>query len=314
MKIFPSTENRIRCGQCSTEFDFNKNDGCPLCGLGSKNQKPINATIQNNSTNYLAPPGHMKLKDGRIDSDDETEVVGSWGMFNSFFPGKAVSRILGNMQNENKSDSIILKDLIEKSKQVFQVRELTKFRGFPNNIEKENAVGRLVYHFLQTFQYMGLLSVTAKDKSVDDVWGELWTDIEISLTKQGLEFAQIKNKVFDENEPVQVLTVEEKEWLLDYLKAIDKKGYKEFSMLKDVFDFLKQGHNGKDDLWAWFAQNKSFVEYLREGSRKSDDPKAFKKQVENLSTMFAASKIALLRELGMIRNRRNDYTIIGELR
>jgi hypothetical protein len=100
---------------------------------------------------------------------------------------------------------------------------------------------------------------------------------------------------------------------LSYLKKIDGQGYKEYTILSNVFEFIKEGHNGKDDLWTWFQNNPSFVDYIKVWSRKVDDPKAFKAQVENLAPTFSAGKLALLREMGVIRNKRNDYTVIGEL-
>ena len=66
-------------------------------------------------------------------------------------------------------------------------------------------------------------------------------------------------------------------------------------------------------MWDWLKKNPEFVSYVKERSGKSKNPKAFERQLENLSKTFGASKISLLRELGIIKNKRDDYTIIGEI-
>ena len=315
MGLFNSNENRVKCGKCNTEFDLNKNAYCPLCKFGSGDSSirikhEQMKGMQKEDINYLAIPNDAKFKSGNPKPDNETKIVGSWGMFNSFFPGKAVLRISANMINEKKTEYLILDDLVNKSKEIFKINGLSKLRGFPNNLEKENAISRLVHHFIQTFNDMGFFVVKAKEKNKEYVWNEPWKNIEITLTKEGLDFAKLRNRIFDDHEPIQVLTEEEKEWLLKYLEQIDQEGYKEYTLLMNVFAFIKQGKNGKDDLWGWFKTNPTFIKYVKEWSKKSGD--AFEKQIENLSPTFAASKVALLRELGVIKNKRNDYSVIGE--
>ena len=313
-----SQENWVKCGKCGTEFDLNKNNGCPLCGFGSKKNiqedKAKKEKSENKILEYLSIPNDLVLEPGKPLIDDETRSVGSWGMFNSFFPGKATLRVLAHLMEETNQKYVRLSDLMNKMREVLQESELTKLRGFPNNTKKESSIGRLVYHFIRIFTEMGFFIVKTTDRSKEDVWACNWEDIEITLTKEGLEFAKIKNRVFDYNESNQVLTLEEKTWLIDYLKKIDREGYKEYSILKDVFEFLKEGHNGKDELWNWFKNNENFRNYVKQWSRKADDPEAFEKQIENISTTFAAGKLALLRELGIVKNKRNDYTILEELK
>ena len=52
------------------------------------------------------------------------------------------------------------------------------------------------------------------------------------------------------------------------------------------------------------------LERIKKGGKNKE---VFEKQLGNYSKSYAASKISLLRELGAIRNKRNDYTIIGEI-
>jgi ribosomal protein L37E len=315
MRLFKPDENRVRCGKCGSEFDFNKNTGCPFCGFGSKtgtNTTPdIKSATKGLVINYLTIPKELKLKPGQPEKNDETKTVGSWGMFNSFFPGKAVLRILGNLQSESNQNSVPVSVLMEKTAEQIKVHGLSHFRGFPNDPDRENSIGRLYHHFIKTFCNMGLISLKLKEDNGNSVWDEDWQNVEISLTKEGLEFAQLKNLILDDGQESQILSPDEKKWLLSYLIHLDKKDYKEYSMLKQVYEFIKEGHNGNEDLWAWFRSNPVFISYVKKWSRKADDDTAFKKQLENLAPTFAASKVALLRELGVIKNKRNDYTIIG---
>jgi len=311
-------ENWVKCGQCNTEFDLNKNNGCPLCGFGSTEDyinkqlhEKKSQTIRGND--YLKIPYiDLKLKSTKPITDYETETVGSWGMFNSFFPGKAVLRVLANVLQKTKTESITLDELTHTTSEMIKESGLNKFRGFPNNPDKESSIGRLVYHFIKTFAKMGLLNAYSDGRSGESIWKQNWSNIEVSLTKEGLEFAKLKNKLYDNHEPNQILTAEEKKWLIDFLKKIDKMGYREYTLLKDIYTFIKEGHNGKDELWAWFRKSNSFREYIKKDSRKANDPEAFEKQIKNLSTTFAAGKLALLRELGFISSKRNNYTILGK--
>jgi len=207
--------------------------------------------------------------------------------------------------------------LIETAKLVIHQNNLHLLKGFPNDINSESSVNRLIYHFIAGFHKMGLFEVKLEEESEkDNIWNEDWKLILIRPTKEGLEFARIKNKVFDNkefNKESQVLTDEEKKWLINYLKDIDKQGFKEYSLLYEVYQFIKKGHNGKNDLWGWFRKNTKFINYLKDWSSKSDNPKEFEKQISNLAQTFSASKISLLRELGVVKNKRNNYGVIGDL-
>jgi len=84
--------------------------------------------------------------------------------------------------------------------------------------------------------------------------------------------------------------------------------------LKEVYDFLKTGNNGNQDLWDWFEDNEKFQEYIKYRSEKAkNDDRIFRKQLHNYARTFASAKISLLRELGLVKNKRNDYTIVGEM-
>ena len=145
------------------------------------------------------------------------------------------------MKNEQK-DNIPLLSLLGDAVELIEQYKLTQFKGFPNKItnkedlQKDNAVSRLVYHFLYTGEGMGFFEVTS-DKNAEEPWDEKWKDISVSLTKEGLEFAQLRNLIFDDGEKEQILTTEEREWLVKHLKKIDKENYKEYSILHEYHMF-----------------------------------------------------------------------------
>jgi ribosomal protein L37E len=320
--LFSNQDNRIRCGKCNTEFDLNKNkDGCPLCGFSKKSQKITSEEVKNvpikvqsqKTIGFMQCPPSMKLKPGLVIADDETKTWGAWLMFNDFFAPKFLSRVLAwKLHNENL-DTILLSNLMSDSIDLISKYDLSPLKGFPN-LEKDKEGGRLVHHFLRTFVNMGLIKAEPIEKGIDNIWKEKWDKIKISLTKEGLEFAQLKNNVFDNGKIEQILTTEEKEWLIDYYKKIDNEGYKEYSVLKQVYEFLKAGNNGNKDLWSWFENNDVFRKYiLSRSERARNDEKKFKKQVYNYARSFASAKVSLLREMGVVKDKRNDYKIIGDM-
>src|SRR3989344_3571628 len=277
MGIF-TPENRIKCGNCGTEFDFNRNtNGCPLCSFGGKKtvkeelKTASNVTASMGKVNYLAIPPELKLKSGDVHSDRETETWGSWLMFNDFFAPKFLARVLAWKLSEKKTNVIVLKEFMASIVQIIKDNELTSLKGFPD-LEKDRDGNRLVNHFLKTATNMGLFEVKAVSSKVKDVWTEKWDNIFVSLTKEGLEFARLRNTV--------------------------------------VYNHLKAGRNGNKDLWAWFEKSEPFRDYIKYRSEKArKDPKIFQKQLHNYARSFASAKISLLRELGVVKDKRNDYTI-----
>ena len=144
MGIF-TLENRIKCGNCGTEFDFNRNtNGCPLCSFGSK--KTVKEELKTASSvaasmgkvNYLAIPPELKLKSGDVNSDRETETWGSWLMFNDFFAPKFLARVLAWRLSEKKTEVVILKEFMASIVQI--IKDKTSLRNiihFSQDITKE---------------------------------------------------------------------------------------------------------------------------------------------------------------------------------
>jgi len=256
---------------------------------------------------YLSPPPLLEgLPSGNVVLTSTAEYVGSWGQFNSFFPIKALLRTLAHMMKENNQKPVSLQALVDKSVEVFRAAGLRKYRGFPKKYRKDSAVSRFVWHFIATANEIGLIRV----EGMEEIPSKRWEDTYISITRDSLEFARLENRLLDWNEQQQVLTRAESEWMINYLKKIDNRGYREYSFLREIFEELKRGNT---DIAAWLQKNERFKEYIRSWSRKKGKPGEFRNQLRNLSVMFAQGKIALLRELGIISNRRNDYRIIGSL-
>ena len=314
-----SFENNIICGNCGTHFDFNRNPaGCPLCGFGkdhilnTKKQITLPMNQKDETLQRLFDiPSDIELQSGNVIIDDETKTWGSWLMFNDFFAPKLITRVLAWKLHEEETETILLSSLMSDVIKTIEESGLSKMKGFPN-LNKDPKGERLVNHFLRTFTKMGLTFVKPLNPDVKDIWKENWEKIRVTLSIKGLEFAQMKNPVFDEQKTEQILSKEEKKWIIDYLKEIDEVGYREYSILKEVYNFIKEGNNGNKDLWNWFINNEKFRNYIPERSKRArEDPEIFQKQMENYARSFSTAKISLLRELGVINNKRNDYSITG---
>jgi len=226
---------------------------------------------------------------------------GAWGMFNSFAPGKAALRVLMNLLNENAGNPIQFSRLIDECMIYFSKSGLHKYRGFPKRMS-ESARGRLATHLILPYHDMGLMKVYGGIK-----------DGHIMFTEKGLAFAKLQNPLLDEKGKTKPLSEDESEWLISYLREIDGLGYKEFSMLKGLTEFLASSKRHFEDIADWFKNKKDFVEWLRDGSRYEDDPKAFSRQLSNVARTFTSGKIALLRELGVLSTSRATYQVLRSL-
>lgn len=226
---------------------------------------------------------------------------GSWGMFNSYVPGKAALRVLINLLSQNSGKAVKFSELIDACITYFSRFGLYRYRGFPKKTS-ESARTRLAAHLIMPYHEMGLIRVYGNAK-----------DSDVTITKDGLDFADLKNPLLDEDDKTKSLSKEESMWLKNHLKKIDRLGYKEFSLLRDLTHFLAKGEPQFERIAGWFKENQSFVDWLRSGSRHRDNPKAFLRQLQNVSRTFASGKIALLRELGVVSSARATYNVLQNL-
>jgi len=226
---------------------------------------------------------------------------GAWGMFNSFVPGKAALRVLITLVDRNDEKSVRLSSLIDACMTYFSRSKLYEYRGFPKKIS-ESSRARLATHLIRPYYEMGLM------RKCDD-----GKDPSIMITKEGLDFARMQNPLLDRNDRTTYLSEEEGKWMINHLKTLDEMGYKEFSLLRELTYFLSAKERNFEDIVKWFKENRAFVDWLRNGSRYENDPKAFSRQLENVARTFASGKIALLRELGVVSNERATYQVLKGL-
>lgn len=262
------------------------------------------------------PPSISGLEHGRPYLNEKTQKIGTWGMFNTYMSGKAVLRVIANLMKDKNQSSISLKEIMDVSIKAFKEYGLSRFRGFPST-SKSTSVERLVSHFLTSMHEMGFIRITESRDGIENleyIPSDKWESIYLTITKEGLEFATLENSILDKAEPIQTLTDEERQWLFDWLKTLDDKGFKEYSFIKSLYEYLKTGNRNKNDILSWFEKNSMFEDYIKSWSRKwkRGDMEGYKKQLANLCTTFMSSKIALLREFGLVSQKRNNYSIVGD--
>lgn len=227
--------------------------------------------------------------------------VGSWGMFNSYVPGKASLRVLLHLLKRNDGKPIRYWDFINECVAEFWKGGL-RYRGFPKKTT-ESAKRRLAMHLIWPFSEMGLLNLSAEKSNPI-----------VAITKEGLEFTALSNPLLDSRKKEKPLSVEEQKWLLSHLERIDKYGYKELTMFEGLVAFLSERERSFRDIVSYFEENEKFKSWVLKGSRHRDSPKAFARQMRNISTTFASGKIALLRELGIVSPARATYKVISQLK
>jgi len=257
----------------------------------STNQSPLQIDLIKES--------HDSQNVSSADPKIEKREFGSWGMFNSYVPGKAALRVLINMTHKNGGEAVKFWSLIDECASEFWRLRL-RYRGFPKRTS-DSAKNRLAMHLVWPYAEMGLMRIFGEKK-----------DPLVASTKDGQEFANLHNPLIDEGKG-RPLSPEEQKWLLLHLKKIDEIGYKDFSILKEVAEFLKQGNRGFQDIVNYFQTSKEFEPWVLQGSRHKDSPKAFAQQLSNVSRTFASGKIALLRELGIVSDSRAKYKVIGTM-
>lgn len=294
-----NAEKVIRLIREIMETDFKE----PVAEIGSL---PEQSSLEQGG-GYLSPPPELaSLKSGSAQETTASKYVGTWGQFNSYFPLKATLRVISHAMKKNNGNPANLKVVVDESLRAFKEANLQKFRGFPKNYKRDSSVGRLVGHFITTALELGLITADGEISAVPNSWEKT----SVSVTREGWEFARLDNKIFDWKSKDQVLTDAEKAWIVEYLKRIDAAGFKEYTVLRQVFQELKVGNT---DVSGLLEKNELFRQYIKTWSRKKEDEVGFENQLKTVAVMFAQSKIALLRELGAIKNQRGDFSVIGEL-
>jgi hypothetical protein len=266
--------------------------------LGSSKTEVI-STDQSQLQVDLMKEAHEAQNISLADPEIGKREFGSWGMFNSYVPGKAALRVLINMMHKNGGEAVSFQSLIDECASEFWRLRL-RHRGFPKRTS-DSAKSRLAMHSIRPYSEMGLIRIFGEEK-----------DPIVAVTSDGQEFASLHNPLIDDGRG-KALSLEEQKWLLSHLKKIDALGYKDFTLLKGLAEFLMQGKRGFEDIVNYFQTNKDFGPWVLQGSRHKDSPKAFAQQLRNISRTFVSGKIALLRELGIVSDFRAKYKVIGTM-
>lgn len=257
----------------------------------SANQSPLQVDLTTQS--------HDAQKISLAESEIKERKFGSWGMFNSYVPGKAALRVLINMMSKNGGEAVKFWSLIDECASEFWRLRL-RYRGFPKRTS-DSAKSRLAMHLIWPYSEMGLIRIFGGEK-----------DPIVAVTKDGQEFASLHNPLIDDGKG-KPLSPEEQRWLISHLKKIDTLGHKDLTVLEGVVEFLDQGNRSFGDIVNYFQTNKDFESWVLQGSRYKDSPKDFAQQLQNISRTFTSGKIALLRELGIVSDTRAKYKVIRSI-
>jgi len=230
-------------------------------------------------------------------------------LFNSFFAAKAMLRVIANLANEEQKSPEQSKVLEIFNKAAIALG-LQAYNGFPKERKEKHEgskINKPLYGILIPLSQMGMLKLN---------------DNNISLTKHGLEFSMLTSPKLDNNKE-ELLSEEEINYLIGYLKEIDMHGYKEHTFLKRIVDFIKEKSTyGKtpvyQDLVDFIKRDERFVDYVYKTSKfgKNGLPKEsrdFLNKLQRTAQAVVASRIALLREFRVIEDKRNSYRIIKNI-
>jgi hypothetical protein len=269
-------------------------------GATTSSQKEVLSTLDLSSSERFIKGASDVGEIGFAEASIEQRKFGSWGMFNSYVPGKAALRVLLHLLTKSDGKAVKYWDLINECIVQFWKSGL-RARGFPKRTS-DSAKSRLAMHLIWPYHEMGLLSISGEK-----------SDPMVSITRDGFEFANLPNPSLDRGEKDKPLSSEERKWLLTHLERIDAKGYKELTIFEDLVAFLSERDRHFEDIVDHVKANSEFESWVLNGSRHKNSPKAFARQMENIARSFASGKIALLRELGIVSPSRATYKIIGHL-
>jgi len=275
----------------------------------NKSEEEVKKEEYRDYAKYMAKPLGYKglLAPASIQSSEFG--LGKNFLFNSFFAAKAMLRVIANLANEEQKSPEQSKVLEIFNKAAIAL-DLQAYNGFPKERKEKHEgskINRPLYGILIPLSQMGILKIDGNG---------------VLLTKSGLEFSMFSNPKLDEAKE-EILSEQEIKYLISYLKEIDMHGYKEYTFLKQIVDFIKEKSKyGKtpvyQDLVDFIKHNEHFVDYVYKTSKfgkkglfkESHD---FLNKLQRTAQAVVASRIALLRELRIIEDKRNSYSIINDI-
>ncbi len=261
-----------------------------------------------NPTRPATVDGHISLDNCYSDAGIplsqgvvSNKPLGTWAMFNSFVPGKAALRVLAHILRDEQTDGVSFARLVDEAVRNIRLRNISGIRGFPSS-RKASSIPRFATQLVLPLSGMGLISSKLHEGTRM-----------VGLTQDGLSFSLLENPVIDRKSSTGQLSQPERKWLIDYLKKIDGVGFKEYSTLQSIVGFIGTKHPSRTQLVEWFTTRSDFQESTKSGSRYSGQPLRLRKQLQNLASTYVSSKIAILRELGVVSDARGKYDLEGQL-
>jgi len=253
-------------------------------------------------------PGHVSLDNCYSDATISlsqgvisNKPLGTWAMFNSVVPGKAALRVLAHILRDEQADGVSFVRLVDEAVRNIRLGGFSGTRGFPSG-RKASSIPRFATQLVLPYTEMGLISSKLHDGTRM-----------VGLTQDGLTFSLLENPVIDRKSSTDRLSHVESKWITDYLKKIDGEGFKEYSTLQSIVSFIGARHPSRTQLVEWFANKSDFQENTKFGSRYSGQPLRLRKQLQNIASTYVSSKIAILRELGVVSDVRGKYDLEGHL-
>jgi len=176
-----------------------------------------------------------------------------WGQINRIFPIKVGLRVLVNMQQE-KEDFVLLDDFHKHAgeiargfgqklagidNQLKRKRDERVSTALPMGEKEEKAVGRYVSQFLAIKRTNGILDGAMARLKFVNIQSRNEKEASIGLTKEGLEFAKLKNPILDEDlQSENTLSVEEADL---YISHIRNHVPEELNPIKTILHIIKNG-------------------------------------------------------------------------
>ena len=198
------------------------------------------------------------FKDIKLPEVDDEQQIWLWGQINKIFPVKFAVRYLYNLLKDG-AESIALEEFYKKVSALG--REVGSFLlqednsngrrrderfsiAFPIGEEKSKSFSRFCSQFVGYKRTDGILGGALFVLK----FANLKTDnrnLRIGITKNGVQFARIKNPIFDERTDGRILSDEEISFYLDH---IIKKVPGEASAFFLILNLISRGVKGRDAL------------------------------------------------------------------
>jgi hypothetical protein len=131
----------------------------------------------------------------------------------------------------------------------------------------------------------------------------------VGITAEGMEFSLVESDILDGSLRKEKLSAGEKNWISVHLKRINDAGFREHDVLSSIIEFVGTEHPERRKLVDWFSNRRDFQDYTRSASKHGGDPPRMRRQLVNLANTYVSSKVAMLREMGVLSDARGQYEV-----